>query len=192
MKKWLILAVMALGMSATAVPALAKNENASVGTKELLERIEALEAAVENLGGGTSDVSDRTYHTYTFVHNIGALTNGPTGHMAIVGSIVREMSFHGDGTGFWAIASCESNQLSAFNANPPSIGPVTCAALGSGVAFTWTQAGNEVELTLPGLILSGSVSSDGSIITLMTGGVTTLPTITVAGGALTVGVLVDD
>ena len=160
----LILAVFTLPMSST----YAKNSNSSEGTKELLARIEALEAAVSTLGGTDSSVSGATYKTRYVSSGLGAFLPFPGDFMTVSGGD-RTLSFNTDGTGEWTTQNCFEEQLLNLPSSDPFLqsSPANCGTFGQS-GFTYVQAGNDVEIIddITGDVARLSVSTSGEIVTI--------------------------
>lgn len=142
-----------------------KSSNASVGTKELLARIEALEEIVQNLGGNGPDVSGSTYRTFSHGTAFAAF-NPFAGKFHLVSFTNRLLTFNTDGTGYWSIEDCAQHQLTEIGNNPPVLLPPGCA-VGFVGGFTYVQSGNDVEITgdgMPSSIML-TVSNSGDAIT---------------------------
>jgi hypothetical protein len=185
-----------------------KNENASVGTKELLARIEALEAIVHSLSGDSADVSGKVYHTYTMTNAIGAWNAPASGFMNNLGFLIRELNFEANGEGYWSVDFCNMQNLTSPPVGQPNIQPASpgCDLAVASIDFSWTQIGNMVEISIenglnpnaPPQILIFSVSSNGNVVTTANSvNFSTPPSpfnegVMISSGMLTVGVLVDN
>ena len=146
-----------------------QNNNASLGTPALLARIEALEAIVATLADGeteSSDVAGSVYRTHFLGTQMIAIQANASQHN--VNSIIRTLVFNDNGTGTWTILSCGTGGLWLA---PQSPAPVTFLSPGcnpgAAIEFTYTQIGNEVEVTPIGAlspVVVWSVSNDASTI----------------------------
>ena len=167
-----------------------ENSKSSVGTKELLARIEALEAAVAGLGGTDNSVGGHEYRILNFGSGIAAFIPFE-GQFHLVFHSDRYLQFNTDGTGNRVTQFCDNQQLTVIAPNPPSLAPAGpgCTSVVDG-AFTWAQSGNDVEISSGGpnpLLMTVSASGD----TIIGGGLGILGTgnpFYLASGNIAVGV----
>lgn len=175
----LIIATIILSTSS----ALAKDEKSSkdnkstktesaIGSKELLSRIEQLEAALAALQPIQASVAGSTYATFVIVGGFGLLNAPNQGHFQTVGSRVRTFQFNTDNTGTWTLEDCVSEQLSEFGTAAAQIQSSPGCNVPTLTHFTYTQTGNIVEVTPAGapasLLLT--VSQDGNVLGNAQGG----------------------
>lgn len=163
MKKIFPTILIALSLLLGASNTTAKSDNASVGTKELLARIEAL----ENLVGGGPDPSDIAGATFRskVVFQVTTLANGLPVNLEINGMIAatRQWTFAEDGTGTFSTETCEGKRLTNFNGNL-TIGNNGCINLPP--TFTYLQTDNQVTVDFGDGPLELIISNDGQTIIL--------------------------
>ena len=173
-----------------------KSAQSSIGTKELLARIEVLEAALEMLSTTSSDVTGNTYRTNDTVSFSGALVPPAAGQFN--GSSVRDrlLTFNADHTATWQVVNCEAGQISDFAGNAPTRSNGNCV---SNLATDWefTQTGNEVVLTAlngPPISIYMTVSKLGEVVIWNNAGNVLFdgPQVEIVNGASGIGIRVDD
>lgn len=181
--------VLALPITST----FAKNDNSSAGTKELLTRIEALEAAVGALGGTDNKVTGATYRMNSLGGGLAAFLPFPGNfHLLFGGS--HDVTFNSDGTGTWVVLFCYNEQLSEIANDPPDLKSIPCGTFAAN-GFTYSQAGSDLAVTdvTTNNTITLTVSTDGSALVSADlnsqggGGVFDL-----SAGVLLVGVRVSD
>ena len=148
------------------------NGNASVGTKELLARIEALEALVAALDPPDGSVSGSAYQVLTSVNGLFNINELPVSGGALIGSTL-EWSFFSDGTGQSESLACDGWRFhdQDFNADPAFVTHIpNCQTTGTINSFTWSQVGNDLEVNIDGLqfTLFLTVSADAGALQLRT------------------------
>jgi hypothetical protein len=176
----------------TGIASAAANGNASVGTKELLARVEALENAILNLQ--TPNVAGASFRT-TFIGNLTMVTGAGTEQLLRLASAYRTLFFNNDGTATWTLieGTCRSGtlksaqedftfQMDAFCTTPPQ-------------QLTYVQTGSNIDLYR----LSGdyyatmTVNHDGSVLMISNIlGIGPAGTETGALGYLTIGLRISD
>lgn len=196
--KSLLIAALLFQMSV----ATAKSDNASVGTKELLARIEALESAV-GLNPNAGSVVGSTYRSRVLFDTTTIVNDLPI-NVEINGQVAesRIWTFEENGVGTVLTPNvCEAQRLITVNDTQLTIEDNSCIVLSA--SFTYSQTGNEVtvEFFNNPRSLDMTVSNDGETFILngvtLTGsdedsdgdGVEDVQTI---GGYISIGVRTED
>lgn len=144
----------------------AANENAAQGTKVLMDRIAALEAAVANLGEAGGGVAGNSYLMVSQTNHLWAGNEFPGHGVAFaVGRIVYD--FYTDGTGASQVLSCGGNRVHDQDFNNTDTAYITeapgCQA--ENLTFTYVQVGNELNIQFDvfPFPIEYIVSNDGSL-----------------------------
>ncbi len=143
------------------------------GTKALLARIEALEAALGYLGDTSNEVSGGSYlitsrGSQFFINNVAPVQG--SGHS--LGQVIYH--FYGDGTGSTFVLSCEGRRFidMDFNNEDTSIMESATFCQTQDVPFTYMQDGDQLSIQFAAFPapLNYFVSDDGSMLVAANGG----------------------
>lgn len=166
--------------------------NKSVGTKELLARVEALESAIADLQ--SPDVAGTSFRT-TYLGNSAIVLNSGAEQFLRLSTAYRTLDFNEDGTASWNLVedTCRSSslrtgqdistfRLDAFCATPP-------------VQMTYLQTGSNIDLFRSSgeYYSTMTVNHDGSVL-MMSGTVGIGPIGEEVGGFqfLTIGLRISE
>lgn len=164
MKSFLVFLLVMASSQATLAQ---KNGNASLGTKELLARIEALESAVAAIGG-SNDVRGNAYLVIGGTNHLWATNEGPASGASIIATRSLYV-FRQDGNVDITSLLCEGRRLhdEDWHTNPGYLESVPfCQPADSTITvpYNQTEGGESVVIDLGWTQLALAVSDDGSVL----------------------------
>lgn len=139
------------------------NSNSSVGTKELLARIEALESRIANLL--SPDVAGASFRT-TYLGNSALLLNGGVEQFLRFSTAYRELNFNEDGTATWFLID-ETCRSSSLRMGPEiSTFQLDAACATPPMQMTYIQNGSNIDLFRASgdYYSTMTISNDGSVL----------------------------